>query len=190
VVRAGARLDVELQFVLDWDLILRFLRVGAIVRHVPDLYGIFRIHPAQKTQSRLDETGRAEMRRVRADYGDCGLRHGRAPGSTRVTSGATRRRIAATRRRSMAADASVTVAVPSYNQGRYLDAALASIFEQGLAVEVYVADAGSTDSSIDVIRSGRAGLPAGAAAPIADRPRRSTRRSRRPRSFRVLAQQR
>src|SRR5882757_708099 len=71
-VRAGARLDVELQFVLDWDLILRFLRVGAIVRHVPDLYGIFRIHPAQKTQSRLDETGRAEMRRVRADYG--GLR--------------------------------------------------------------------------------------------------------------------
>jgi glycosyltransferase involved in cell wall biosynthesis len=50
------------------------------------------------------------------------------------------------------ADALVTVAVPSYNQGRYLDAALASIFEQRIPVEVYVADAGSTDQSVDVIR--------------------------------------
>ena len=46
----------------------------------------------------------------------------------------------------------VTVAVPSYNQGRFLEQALASIFEQDLAVEVFVADGGSTDSSVDVIR--------------------------------------
>jgi hypothetical protein len=46
----------------------------------------------------------------------------------------------------------VTVAVPSYNQGRYLDAALASILSQGLPVEVFVADGGSTDDSLDVIR--------------------------------------
>jgi glycosyltransferase involved in cell wall biosynthesis len=46
----------------------------------------------------------------------------------------------------------VTVAVPSFNQGRYLDAALASIFSQGLPVEVFVADAGSSDDSIDIIR--------------------------------------
>lgn len=46
----------------------------------------------------------------------------------------------------------VTVAVPSYNQGRYLDRALASIFEQETDVEVYVADAGSTDESLEVIR--------------------------------------
>lgn len=45
----------------------------------------------------------------------------------------------------------VTVAVPSYNQGRYLDAALASIFEQDLAVEVFVLDGGSTDDSVEVI---------------------------------------
>lgn len=46
----------------------------------------------------------------------------------------------------------VTVAVPSYNQGRYLDTALASIFAQGLPVEVFVADGGSTDDSVAVIR--------------------------------------
>lgn len=46
----------------------------------------------------------------------------------------------------------ITIAVPSYNQGRYLDAALASIFEQDLALEVYVLDGGSSDESVDVIR--------------------------------------
>lgn len=46
----------------------------------------------------------------------------------------------------------VTVAVPSFNQGRYLNAALESIFTQDVPVEVYVADGGSTDESIEVIR--------------------------------------
>jgi glycosyltransferase involved in cell wall biosynthesis len=46
----------------------------------------------------------------------------------------------------------VTVAVPSLNQGRYLDRALASIFEQAIPVEVYVCDGGSTDDSLAVIR--------------------------------------
>lgn len=45
----------------------------------------------------------------------------------------------------------ITVAVPSFNQGRYLEQALASIFEQDIAVEVFVADAGSTDGSRAVI---------------------------------------
>lgn len=46
----------------------------------------------------------------------------------------------------------VTIAVPSYNQGRFLDDALTSIFSQDVAVEVFVLDGGSTDNSLDVIR--------------------------------------
>jgi glycosyltransferase involved in cell wall biosynthesis len=46
----------------------------------------------------------------------------------------------------------VTIAVPSFNQGRFLQDALVSIFDQGIPVEVFVADAGSTDDSVDVIK--------------------------------------
>ncbi len=46
----------------------------------------------------------------------------------------------------------VTVAVPSFNQGRYLDQALESIFSQDVPVEVFVADGGSTDKSLEVIK--------------------------------------
>lgn len=52
----------------------------------------------------------------------------------------------------MAPVARVTLAVPSFNQGRFLGAALESIFAQDLPVEVYVADGGSTDESVEVIR--------------------------------------
>jgi GT2 family glycosyltransferase len=47
----------------------------------------------------------------------------------------------------------VTIAVPSYNQGRFLQEALSSIFDQDLPVEVFVADAGSSDGSVDVIKT-------------------------------------
>jgi glycosyltransferase involved in cell wall biosynthesis len=46
----------------------------------------------------------------------------------------------------------VTIAVPSFNQGRFLDDALASIFQQHVPIEVFVLDGGSTDNSVDVIR--------------------------------------
>jgi glycosyltransferase involved in cell wall biosynthesis len=46
----------------------------------------------------------------------------------------------------------VTIVVPSYNQGRFLDDALASIFSQNVPVEVFVLDGGSSDNSVDVIR--------------------------------------
>lgn len=46
----------------------------------------------------------------------------------------------------------VTIAVPSFNQGRFLNDALASIFQQEVPVEVFVLDGGSTDNSLDVIR--------------------------------------
>lgn len=52
----------------------------------------------------------------------------------------------------MATTPIVTIAIPSYNQGRYLDAALTSVFAQDLPVEVFVTDGGSTDNSVDIIR--------------------------------------
>ena len=49
----------------------------------------------------------------------------------------------------------VTVAVPSFNQGEFLDQALKSIFSQGVPVEVFVLDAGSTDGTLSVIERWR-----------------------------------
>jgi glycosyltransferase involved in cell wall biosynthesis len=46
----------------------------------------------------------------------------------------------------------VTIAVPSFNQGRFLDDALASIFRQDMPLEVFVLDGGSSDDSLDVVR--------------------------------------
>jgi GT2 family glycosyltransferase len=53
--------------------------------------------------------------------------------------------------RTLESGARVTVAVPSYNQGRFLDATLQSIFSQPVALEVMIADGGSTDETVDVI---------------------------------------
>jgi hypothetical protein len=45
----------------------------------------------------------------------------------------------------------ITVVVPSFNQGNFLEQALSSIFDQNLPVEVFVMDGGSTDKSLEVI---------------------------------------
>ena len=59
----------------------------------------------------------------------------------------------------------VTVVVPSFNQGQFLDAALTSIFDQNVAVEVFVMDGGSTDNSVDVIEKWESRLAGWVSAP-------------------------
>jgi GT2 family glycosyltransferase len=51
----------------------------------------------------------------------------------------------------MTAKPLVTIAVPSFNQGHFLEYALQSIFQQNVPVEVFVVDAGSVDFSLYVI---------------------------------------
>ncbi|QWF70862.1 glycosyltransferase [Methylomonas paludis] len=46
----------------------------------------------------------------------------------------------------------ITIAIPSLNQGCYLEQALSSVFAQNLNVEVFVLDGGSTDNSLAVIQ--------------------------------------
>lgn len=46
----------------------------------------------------------------------------------------------------------ITVVIPSYNQGRYLEETLRSVFEQNLSLEVYVVDGGSNDNSVEIIK--------------------------------------
>lgn len=47
----------------------------------------------------------------------------------------------------------VTVVIPCFNQGCFLNDALTSIFAQKVPVEVYVMDGGSSDNSVDVIHN-------------------------------------
>lgn len=47
--------------------------------------------------------------------------------------------------------AQVTVVVPSFNQGRYLEAALCSIAAQDIPAEIIVMDGGSTDNSLAIL---------------------------------------
>jgi glycosyltransferase involved in cell wall biosynthesis len=49
----------------------------------------------------------------------------------------------------------VTVVIPSYNQGRFLEATLRSIFTQSIPVEVMLADGGSTDNTLSIVERWR-----------------------------------
>jgi glycosyltransferase involved in cell wall biosynthesis len=52
----------------------------------------------------------------------------------------------------------VTVVVPSFNQGMFLDQTLSSIFGQDVDVEVILLDAGSTDCTLEVIEKWKSRL--------------------------------
>lgn len=82
--RCGSQIDEKATFAMDWDLLLRFLAAGARFHHLPWLFGLFRVHAMQKTQTSFIAEGADEMRRLRlknsAQYGN-GLRRLIAHGS-------------------------------------------------------------------------------------------------------------
>jgi glycosyltransferase involved in cell wall biosynthesis len=56
----------DLRFALDWDLILRFIEVGANIHHLPSLFGAFRAHQGQKSQKNYNFEGKREISMLRS----------------------------------------------------------------------------------------------------------------------------
>ena len=69
--RVGGHVDPSFKYALDWDLLLRFKREGAKMKHIGRFLGAFRVHEAQKTSANLP-VGLGEMQLLRA------REHGRA----------------------------------------------------------------------------------------------------------------
>jgi glycosyltransferase involved in cell wall biosynthesis len=64
--RAGGRVDSELDFAIDYDLLLRFVATEARIVRLPRFLGAFRTHPVQKTVAKTDiGIGEAEVLRER-----------------------------------------------------------------------------------------------------------------------------
>lgn len=61
----GGEVNEELNFALDWDLLLRFQKAGAIFAHVPEFLGAFRVHSQQKTSLHYDSIGMMEVAALR-----------------------------------------------------------------------------------------------------------------------------
>lgn len=67
--RMGGHFDANLQFAIDWDLILRFIDAGAAFQYLPQLFGVFRVHGNQKSQADFVARGANEMAVLRLRYG-------------------------------------------------------------------------------------------------------------------------
>jgi GT2 family glycosyltransferase len=63
--KAGGQIDESFRFAMDWDLLLRFRKVGARMVRLPYFLGAFRIHEAQKTSAAINDVGMQEMDRLR-----------------------------------------------------------------------------------------------------------------------------
>lgn len=63
--KAGGRVDESFQFVLDWELLLRFRDSGAKFVRLPRFLGAFRVHGSQKRATDHHAIGLPEMARLR-----------------------------------------------------------------------------------------------------------------------------
>ncbi|MBX3389640.1 MAG: glycosyltransferase [Phycisphaeraceae bacterium] len=64
--RTGARVNTEFDFLIDWELILRFHHAGAKFCRLPRTLGAFRTHPLQKSVRVAHSVGKREVDRLRA----------------------------------------------------------------------------------------------------------------------------
>lgn len=62
--KVDARIDESFQFAMDWDLILRFISVGAHFVRLPRFLGAFRVHPHQKSSANISNMGKKDMKRL------------------------------------------------------------------------------------------------------------------------------
>ena len=66
--KIGGSIDESFKFAMDWDLICKFSDSRARIRLLPFFMGQFRVHSEQKTSAMIEETGFAEMERIRDRY--------------------------------------------------------------------------------------------------------------------------
>jgi glycosyltransferase involved in cell wall biosynthesis len=62
--RVGAAFEEDLQFVLDWELLLRFRAARARFARLPRFLGAFRVHEQQKTIALFENAGRPEIEQL------------------------------------------------------------------------------------------------------------------------------
>jgi Glycosyl transferase family 2 len=53
-------IDASMRFAMDWDLLLKMQRAGAVFHRLPEFLGAFRVHKAQKSQAIINEVGAVE----------------------------------------------------------------------------------------------------------------------------------
>jgi glycosyltransferase involved in cell wall biosynthesis len=63
--RSGSGINENFHFAMDWDLILRFRKIGAKIVRLPRLIGGFRVHSEQKTNTNIAVIGTDEMNKLR-----------------------------------------------------------------------------------------------------------------------------
>lgn len=71
--RVGGRVDEELRFAMDWDLVARFERAGARFYRLPRFLGIFTTHKDQKSIAIKEGIGRREFEQIRSRYAGRGI---------------------------------------------------------------------------------------------------------------------
>lgn len=66
--KVGSKLNDNLNFAIDWDLLLRFQEAGANIIRLFRFLAAFRVHPNQKTSAQIQTLGNDEMEMIREKY--------------------------------------------------------------------------------------------------------------------------